>query len=130
MLIEEILMYIEKNGLDEFIKKRLEEHYGAKYIKAMEALESFSVKKYVFLPSNRVVWIVVGKKREYFVIPRIYCQCNEFYINVVIKRKSDLCYHILAQAIAERIGKYETYKVSDSDFIRLNTEWKREEVED
>ncbi|MCX8169548.1 MAG: hypothetical protein N3D72_00485 [Candidatus Methanomethyliaceae archaeon] len=123
-------MYIEKNGLDEFIKKRLEEHYGAKYIKAMEALESFSVKKYVFLPSNRVVWIVVGKKREYFVIPRIYCQCNEFYINVVIKRKSDLCYHILAQAIAERIGKYETYKVSDSDFIRLNTEWKREEVED
>lgn len=130
MLIEEILSYIERNGLDEFIKKRLEEIYGTKYIKAIEALESFSVKKYIFLPSNRVVWIVIGKKREYFVIPRIYCQCNEFYINVVIRRKSDLCYHILAQAIAERIGKYETYKVSDSDFIRLNTEWKKEEVED
>lgn len=129
MLIEEILALIEKNGLDENIKKKLEELYGTKFLKAMRAVNSYSVKKYIFLPSNRTVWIVIGKKKEYFVIPRIYCQCNEFYINVVIKRKSDLCYHILAQAIAEEIGKYETYKLSDSDFIRLNAEWKKEEAD-
>ncbi|MDH5806671.1 MAG: hypothetical protein QXW62_02180 [Candidatus Methanomethylicaceae archaeon] len=129
MLFEEILTSIEKNGLDENMKKLLEELYGKKFLKAIKAVNSFSVKKYIFLPSNRIVWIVIGKKREYFVIPRIYCQCNEFYINVVIKRKSDLCYHILAQAIAEKIGKYEAYEVSDSDFIRLNAEWKKEEVD-
>lgn len=130
MIIEEILTSIEKNGLNESTKKRFEELYGAKFLKAIEAVDSYSVKKYVFLPSNRTVWIVIGKKREYFVIPKLYCQCNEFYINVVIRRKSDLCYHILAQAIAEKIGKYETYKVPDSDFIRLNEEWKKEEVDD
>lgn len=130
MSIEEILTSIEKNGLDESAKKKLEELYGVKFLKAMEAVDSYSVKKYAFLPSNRTIWIVIGKKKEYFVIPRIYCQCNEFYINVVIKRKSDFCYHILAQAIAEKTGKYEIYKASDSDFIRLNAEWKREEEDE
>lgn len=115
----------EESLTEEMIKK-LVDKYGTKFLKAQEAIETMSVKKYTFMPSGRVVWIVVGKEKEYFVIPNIYCQCDEFYINVVKRRKSELCYHILAQTIAERIGKYESYEVADSDFIRLNSEWKKE----
>jgi len=125
--LAEIISQLENGkGLNDELIKRLENKYGQKYQKASEALLSMSVKKYTFLPSGRTVWIVVGREREYFVIPGLYCQCDEFYINVVIRRKSDLCYHLLAQAISEKIGKYESFDVPDSDFIRLNAEWKKE----
>lgn len=124
----EIMSCVSENSLNEDLIKKLEDKYGSKCQKAFEALLSMAVKKYKFVPSGRIVWIVVGKEKEYFVIPRIYCQCDEFYINVVIRRKSELCYHILAQAIAEKIGKYESFEVPDSDFIRLNAEWKKESV--
>jgi predicted nucleic acid-binding Zn finger protein len=87
-----------------------------------------AVKKYIFKPSGRIVWIVVGREQEYFLIPEFYCQCDDFYINVVIRRKTTACYHILAQAIAERLGKFENFVASDSDFIRLNSEWKKQSV--
>ncbi|MEN3035897.1 MAG: hypothetical protein ABC588_00845 [Candidatus Methanosuratincola petrocarbonis] len=100
------------------------ENYEPKIVRAMEAVEKYAVKRYVFKPSMRTIWIVVGKEREYQVIPRIFCQCDDFYINVVIKRKTRACYHMLAQAIAEERGIFESYELLDSDFIRLNKEWK------
>lgn len=100
--------------------------YEAKILKAIETVESKSVKKYLFMPSMRTVWIVVGKEREYLVIPRLYCQCDDFYINVVIRRKSMACYHLIAQCLAEEVGSFERYELKDSDFIRLSKEWKWE----
>ncbi|RLF13258.1 MAG: hypothetical protein DRJ68_01640 [Thermoprotei archaeon] len=105
--------------LDEECVERLE--------KALEAVHEGRVKKYVFKPSGRVVWIVVGKTRDYWVIPRLYCTCNDFYINVVSRRKNVLCYHIIAQAVAEKTGKYEVFEVSDEEGVKLEEEWRRVE---
>jgi len=124
-----ILSEIEEGrGIPEELKERLQKIYGVKFAKAEEAVSSMAVKKYTFKPSGRTVWIVVGREKEYFLIPEFYCQCDDFYINVVIRRKAKLCYHILAQAIAERLGSFEEYEASDSDFIRLNSEWKKQSV--
>ena len=100
------------------------ESYEPKIIRAVEVVENYAVKRYVFKPSMRTIWIVVGKEREYQVIPKLFCQCDDFYINVVIKRKTRACYHLIAQAIAEERGIFESYELLDSDFIRLNMEWK------
>ncbi|RWX72733.1 MAG: hypothetical protein Metus_1592 [Candidatus Methanosuratincola subterraneus] len=100
------------------------EGYKPKIVKAIEAVENYAVKRYRFKPSMRTVWIVVGKEREYHVIPGLYCQCDDFYINVVIKKKARACYHMIAQALAEERGIFESYELLDSDFIRLNKEWK------
>jgi len=123
-----ILDEIERASTLEEVKERLKKAYGAKYSKAEELINSSSVKKYVFLPSGRIVWIVVGKEKEYFVIPRLYCQCDDFYINVVVRKKADFCYHMIAQLVADKTGAYESYEVPDSDFIRLNCEWKKQSV--
>jgi predicted nucleic acid-binding Zn finger protein len=124
-----VLSEIERGrGVPEELRERLRKVYGVKFTKAEEAVSSMAVKKYTFKPSGRTVWIVVGREKEYFVIPDLYCQCDDFYINVVIRRKAKLCYHILAQAIAERLGSFEEYEASDSDFIRLNSEWKKQSV--
>lgn len=104
--------------------KEILDSYEPKIVRATEAVENYAVKRYVFKPSMRTVWIVVGKEREYQVIPGLFCQCDDFYINVVIKKKTRACYHLMAQAIADERGIFESYELLDSDFIRLNKEWK------
>jgi predicted nucleic acid-binding Zn finger protein len=93
--------------------------------KAIDAVDRGRVKKYVFVPSGRVTWIVVGRKRDYWVIPRLYCSCDDFYINVISRKSTPLCYHLLAQAIAERTGRYDVFNVSDEEGERLEEEWRR-----
>jgi len=93
--------------------------------KAIEVVSKRRVKKYVFVPSGRVTWIVVGRRKDYWVIPRLYCSCDDFYINVISRRSAPLCYHLLAQAIAERTGKYDVFSVSDEEGERLEEEWRR-----
>jgi predicted nucleic acid-binding Zn finger protein len=124
-----ILDEIEKKGaITEDLHMRLQDEYGLKYSNAEELVSSKAVKKYIFTPSLKTVWIVVGREKEYFVMPRFYCQCDDFYINVVIRKRSKLCYHLFAQALAERLGNFEVYEVPDSDFIRLNNEWKKQSI--
>jgi predicted nucleic acid-binding Zn finger protein len=125
--LSELLRNIGEGGeLNDESRKKIEIKYGSKLEQAEKLVHSMSVKRYIFKPSYRVVWIVVGREKEYFLIPGFYCQCDDFYIRVVIRKETDLCYHLLAQAIAERTGEYETFEVPDSDFIRLNNEWKKQ----
>ncbi len=127
--LQGILKELEQNKeFTEDIRQKLGKLYGTKFTKALDLVISMAVKKYVFKPSGRTVWIVVGREKEYFIIPDAYCQCDDFYINVVIRRRVGTCYHIVAQQLAEKSGKYETFEALDSDFIRLNVEWKKQNV--
>lgn len=120
---------VEKQGsIKEETKEGLQKKYGLRFDQAEKLVSSMAVKKYVFKPSGKIIWIVVGRKKEYFVIPKIYCQCDDFYINVVIRRKMSFCYHLFAQAIAEKRVSYEIFDLPDSDFKRLNNEWKKQSV--
>jgi predicted nucleic acid-binding Zn finger protein len=124
-----ILDEIQKEGtISEGMQKLLQEEYGLKYSNAEGLVSSKAVKKYIFSPSGKTLWIVVGREKEYFVMPGFYCQCDDFYINVVIRKRSKLCYHLFAQALAEHLGNFEVYEIPDSDFIRLNNEWKKQSI--
>lgn len=118
----------KKRAISSGLRKRLQDGYGIKFSNAEELVSSNSVKKYTFNPSHKTVWIVVGREKEYFVMPGFYCQCDDFYINVVIRKRSKTCYHLFAQALADRLGNFEAYEVPDSDFIRLNNEWKKQSI--
>ncbi|MEM3745703.1 MAG: hypothetical protein QW323_04330, partial [Candidatus Bathyarchaeia archaeon] len=48
--------------------------FGSRFIKAWRAVKDNRVKKYIFKPSGRVVWIVIGKERDYLVMPdAVFC---------------------------------------------------------
>lgn len=50
---------------------RLYEIFGQRFTRAFEVLKENRVKKYVFKPSGRTVWIVVGKERDYLLMPEL-----------------------------------------------------------
>ncbi|MEM2987905.1 MAG: hypothetical protein QXK26_02545 [Candidatus Bathyarchaeia archaeon] len=104
---------------------RLYEVFGQRFTKAFEALKENRVKKYTFRPSGKVVWVVVGKERDYLIMPDAeFCTCDDFYFRV-LDRKVHLCYHLIAQKIAKILGLYETIESHDELYESLMMEWKK-----
>jgi len=104
---------------------KLYEIFGQRFTKAFEALRENRVKKYVFKPSSRTVWIVVGKERDYLVMPEAeFCSCDDFYFRVLDK-EVHLCYHLIAQKIANILEWYEPVEEHDELYDSLMAEWKK-----
>jgi predicted nucleic acid-binding Zn finger protein len=104
----------------------LEGKFGSQRVqKALEALNDSRVKKYVFQPSGRIVWIVVGKERDYLVMPSSdYCSCDDFYYQF---DHGHVCYHIIAQKLADATGRFDLFEDDDEFFEILIKEWKAPE---
>jgi predicted nucleic acid-binding Zn finger protein len=103
----------------------LYELFGQRFTKALDALEENRVKKYVFKPSGRTVWIVIGRERDYLIMPEAeFCMCDDFYFRV-LDRKIHLCYHLIAQKIARNLGWYEIIEENDELYDTLMSEWKK-----
>ncbi|MEM1586084.1 MAG: hypothetical protein QXX99_02580 [Candidatus Bathyarchaeia archaeon] len=123
--LESICEDIKRSGKisDENFNK-LSAAFGSRFIKAWRAIKDGRIKKYIFKPSGRVVWIVVGKRRDYLVMPdAVFCTCNDFYFHVM-SQKAYLCYHLIGQKIAESLGKYDVIEESDELYDFLMREWK------
>ncbi len=93
--------------------------FGDRFTKALQALEGGRVRKHVFSPSGRYVWTVVGEEREYQILPlATFCSCNDFYFRV-LSHEASLCYHLLAQKIAEALNRYVLLAGDDGDYTTL-----------
>ncbi len=104
---------------------RLYEVFGQRFTKAFEALKENRVKRYVFKPSERNVWIVVGKERDYLIMPQAeFCTCDDFYFRV-LDREVHLCYHLIAQKIANVLEWYDAIEEADELYDSLMKEWKK-----
>jgi predicted nucleic acid-binding Zn finger protein len=104
---------------------RLYELFGQRFTKALDALKEGRVKKYVFKPSGRIVWIVVGRERDYLIMPEAeFCTCDDFYFRVLDK-KVHMCYHLLTQKLAQNLGWFETIEDDDQCYNMLMKEWKK-----
>ena len=98
--------------------------FGSRFTKSLEALKENRIKKYIFKPSNRVVWIVVGRERDYLIMPQAeFCTCDDFYFRVLDKQ-IHLCYHLIAQKIAINLGWYVVITETDDLYESLMAEWK------
>ena len=123
---EEVLSVMEEVRRDRSITGamlvKLDGLFGERFWKALQAVTASLVKRYRFTPSNREVWIVVGKNRDYLVND-FYCDCDDFYFKVVIKRRAKSCYHILAKLLAEALNLFSDVHVGDEMYDTLREEW-------
>jgi predicted nucleic acid-binding Zn finger protein len=107
---------------------KLYDIFGQRFTRAFDALEEGRVKKYVFKPSGRTVWIVVGKERDYLIMPEAeFCTCDDFYFRVLDKQ-IHLCYHLIAQKLAKNLKWYESIEEHDELYDSLMAEWKKPTV--
>jgi len=104
---------------------QLSEALGSRFTKAWEAVQEEKVKKYIFSPSGRIIWIVVGREREYQILPAAaFCSCDDFYFRVM-DREANICYHLIAQKLAEALELYDIIEEEDRLYDCLLEEWKK-----
>ena len=104
---------------------QLLEALGSRFTKAWDAVQEERVKKYIFSPSGRIVWIVVGREREYQIMPAAaFCSCDDFYFRVM-DREANICYHLIAQKLAEVLELYDKIEEEDRLYNCLMEEWKK-----
>jgi len=127
--IEKLLVICQKVKADGKLSgKNLNElHtiFGQRFTKALDTLRNNRVKKYNFKPGSKTVWVVIGRERDYLVIPEAdFCTCDDFYFRV-LDRKVHLCYHLIAQKIAFYLGWYDDIEETINLYDSLMNEWKK-----
>jgi len=109
--------------LSEENKETLSKVFEKRLRPALGLVEAKSVTRYRFKPSGRTVWIVRGRKGDYQVMPEsMFCTCDDYYFRVMDNKKQ-LCYHLVAQQIAEAMGKFGIFDQSDSSYAELTVKW-------
>jgi len=105
----------KKQVIDEEFIKFLETIFPDKSTDVIDVLKR-GIIRYTYKPSNRIVWAARGENQEHLIYPRLYCSCQDFYKNVVIKKKRKFCKHILAQIISEALNKFDRVTLRDDEF--------------
>jgi len=116
---------LSEHELTQRTVEHFKDKYGKRFVRALRAVEEGKVVRYYFTPSETSTWIVQGHQREYLTIPEVYCSCRSFYQSVVIARDTDLCYHLLAQRIAEIRNQFRSISSTDTERRRMYVNWRR-----
>ena len=104
--------------------ERLRGLFRDRFDRAWRLVQEHRIKQYTFRPSGRVVWVAVGQAGEYVVLPTAgYCGCDDFYFRVV-DGEAGVCYHLLAQRLAESLGSFDKVLEEDDAYGLLSSEWR------
>jgi predicted nucleic acid-binding Zn finger protein len=118
-ICEEAAKILVEKGVTKECEEKLTRAFGERGRRALKTVALKRVKKYVLHPSKRVRWIIVGRGEEYLVIPPVkYCSCKDFFF-YVMTGEAYMCYHLLAQKIAELSGLFSEVKESDNVYERV-----------
>jgi predicted nucleic acid-binding Zn finger protein len=118
LLFDIYLKAKNKDVIDEELISLIDSMFPGKVEKVLEVIKK-GITKYYYKPSDRVVWVALGKNCEHMIYPRLYCSCQDFYKNVVIVRNRNFCKHLVAQAICEGLNDFNELELDDEDFDTL-----------
>lgn len=113
----------QKKTLDEEFISYLEGIFPDKSSDVIETLKR-GITKYIYEPSNRIVWTAMGTNQEHLIYPKLFCSCQDFYKSVVIQKKRNYCKHLIAQIISEAFNNFKEIRQDDTKFKDLVKELK------
>jgi len=127
----QVLSELEKVKVEGgFSRRKMDELrrvFGARFTAAWKLVKEGRVKKYVFKPSGKVQWIVVGNEGDYLVYEASgYCHCKDFYISIM-EGTAKACKHLMAQRLASQLGLYTVVEEGDENYETLMEEWRKVE---
>ena len=115
LLFDVYSMAQNKKVIDDELINFIDSIFPNKVDKVLEVIKR-GITKYNYRPSNRIIWVALGKDCEHMIYPKLYCSCQDFYKNVVIQRKRSFCKHLVAQSICEGSGDFRELDLQDEDF--------------
>ena len=87
-------------------------------IRVESTVDSGGVKQLLFHPSNRTLWIVVGRDNEHWADPELgFCTCKDFYF--ISLSGGQECYHLKSVRKAVHEKKFVTVEFDDSEYVQI-----------
>ena len=127
LIVEAVAELRSAGKLSDSLKESLLKVFGERYTNGWQLANSRKVRRYEFQPSGRVVWVVQGRKGQYQVMPDIpFCYCDDYYFRVMDKKRG-LCYHIIAQRIAEALNQFIKISKRDAQYSTVAYRWRAKE---
>lgn len=124
-VLNEVCKDLRQTGtLTDQMKAVLTKTFQKRSDQAQLLVEGGKVSRFRFNPSGRTIWTVAGRKGEYQVLPEsMFCTCDDYYFRVM-GRKKQLCYHLIAQQLAEATGRHRSDSLRDADYEVVTARWK------
>lgn len=64
------------------------------------------------------VWVYMSTGRDYLIVPKVFCSCENFLIEVIGGRRS-YCKHLYYQQISELLLNYKEVSIKEEFFYRI-----------
>ena len=105
----------EKKEIDDEFIEFIDNFFSNKSVDVLETIKR-GITKYIYKPSNRVIWVSMGSDSDHLIYPKLFCSCHDFYQNVIVLKKRLICKHLLAQLICELLDNFNVVELDDSEF--------------
>lgn len=105
----------EKKEIDDEFIEYIDNVFSNKSVDVLETIKR-GITKYIYKPSERVIWVSIGTDSDHLIYPKLFCSCHDFYQNVIILKKRLICKHLLAQLICESLDNFNEVELEDSEF--------------
>ncbi len=88
--------------------------------KAREAAIRGRVVRVILSNGEIEHYVVETKDRRgyYLIIPGLFCSCNDFLFNVILRKRYEKCYHLLAFHFAKEHELIRTLTVKEKGMYR------------
>jgi predicted nucleic acid-binding Zn finger protein len=131
LILEQILRELRtEKELSRLNWQKLRNTFGERFVRAWDLVIQRRIKKYIFKPSEKEIWVAIGSRGEYMIYSRSgYCSCSDFYFRV-LDNEIALCYHLLAQKLAKALDHYDLIIEEDEAYRELMHIWKAYALED
>ena len=106
-------MYLREKGFEEFKKD--------KTLQSSLALKRLVKPVFRFARDiESPIWFYVGTRSDHLIMPRIFCSCKDFVINVMSRKSKHVCRHLIIQFIGEQKGFYRVVELPDVEtFVKI-----------
>ena len=95
--------------------------YNDKLSKAFKLLLSGKVKLHKFLPSNRIIYTVIGNDGDLLILDKqLFCSCKDYYYRL-LEKDNLYCIHLLALKIAYSISNFDKIDFHDHEYAYFLT---------
>ncbi len=75
---------------------------GFQHPRIAEALQG---TRYIRISVHPEAWVYLGRREDHVLVPRLYCSCLDFLVNVVGRRRKSPCYHLVGLELARKLGR-------------------------
>jgi len=108
----------KENSLSLNLEKAVNKKYKKMGGNAIKLLKQKKLHK-LLIQDELVFWEVEGRQKHYIILDNFFCECADFQVRVLKRREKNLCYHILAKIIGEKLGLFDVKRLSSEDYSEM-----------